>query len=82
MIERLWDNNGYRLLTVEVGLVCIVHKHAVILRVANAITVNVRIALISLAVTVRIQLIGIRYFGTIVYAVLNAVPVVKNGVGY
>lgn len=77
MMERLQDNNGYRLLTVEVGLVWIVHKHAIILRVANAIAVNVRIALVALAVAVGIQLIGVRYFGTVVYAVLNSVPVVR-----
>lgn len=77
MMERLQGNNGYRLLTVEVGLVWVVHKHAIILRVANAIAVNIRIALVSLAVAVGIQLIGIGYFGTVVYAVLNAVPVVR-----
>jgi hypothetical protein len=54
MMERLQDNNGYRLLTVEVGLVRIVHKHTIILRVADAITINIWIALVTLAVAVCI----------------------------
>jgi len=54
MMERLQDNNGYRLLTVEVGLVWVVHKHTIVLRVADTIAVNVRIALVTFAIAVRI----------------------------
>lgn len=68
--EQQW---GYRLLTVEIGLVRVVHQHAVVLRVADAVTIDVRIAFVSFAVAIRIQLIGIRYFWTIIHAVLNAV---------
>lgn len=74
MVKHLQNNNGYRLLTVEIGLVRIVHQHAIVLRVADTIAVDVWVTFISFAVTVSVQLIGIRYFGTVVHAVLYTVP--------
>lgn len=76
MVNRLQNNNGYRLLTVEIGLVRIVHQHAIVLRVTDTIAVDVWVTFVSFTVAVRVQLIRIRYFGAIVHAVLYAVPAI------
>lgn len=68
-------NITYRLLTVEIGLVRIVHQHAIVLGVPDPVAVDVRIAFVAFAVAVRVQLIGIGRFRTIVHAVLDAVSV-------
>lgn len=68
-----WVAYPFVLLTVKVGLVRIVNQHAVVLRVVNAVAVDVRVALVALAVVVRVQLIGVGYFRAIVHAVLDAV---------
>lgn len=70
---RTFVRNIYRLLTVEVRLVRIVHQHAIVLRVPDPVAVDVRVAFVALAVAVRVQLIGIGRLWTIVHAVLDAV---------
>lgn len=65
----------FSLLTVEVGLVWVVHQYAVVVRVADAVAVTVRIALVTLAIAVRVKLIGVGHFRAVVYTVLDTVSV-------